>query len=162
MFLLCLNLWLMVIDCLSVFLFSFGCLPVFLFGFDYLCFCRGKAFPLSTSFPFMYSFISPFLIFRILLFSALFFLISLHQVSAGPPIRKGTLPVLYHIYEKIWRSWERQRWICQVPSFLSPTLPDGGRKGWYLRLFALPFFVKLKWNGIFPWHNVCVRWVNCG
>ena len=73
MFLLCLNLWLMVIDCLSVFLFSFGCLPVFLFGFDYLCFCRGKAFPLSTSFPFMYSFISPFLIFRILLFSALFF-----------------------------------------------------------------------------------------
>jgi len=75
---------LMVIDCLSVVLFSFG----------FLCFCGGKFSLLSTSFSLMYPSISPLLIFRIFVFCPLF-LICLHQVSAGPPIQKGTLPMLY-------------------------------------------------------------------
>ena len=40
-------------------------------------------------------------------------------------------------------------------SFLPLPYPMGGQKGWYLRLFALPFFVKLKWNGI-SGGTVCV------
>ena len=49
-------LWFMVVDCLSV----------FLFGFDYLSvFVGEKLLLLSTSFSFIYSSISPFLIFHI-------------------------------------------------------------------------------------------------
>ena len=75
---------LMVIYCLLVVLFSFG----------YLCSCGGKLSLLSTSFSFMFSSIYPPLIFRIFVLCPLF-LICLHQVSASPPIRNGTLPMLY-------------------------------------------------------------------
>ena len=73
-------LWLMVIDCLLV----------FLFGFDYLCFCREKAF----SFVYFLS----FHVFFHFSFPDISYFTCLHRVSAGPPIRKGTLLMLYYVY----------------------------------------------------------------
>ena len=49
---------------------------------------------------------------------------------------------------KIWKSWDKQRRICQVPSFPLP-YPKSGKVGIYVCLSALHFFLRLERNGIF-------------
>jgi len=111
-------LWLIVTDCLSVLFFSF----------DYLSIFVEENFLLSLL-PFLSRIlpITPFLIFHIFLILCPLFLICLDQVSAGPSIRKGTLPMLYHICGRFGGAG-RGRGGFQVPSFPLPN-PMGGRKG---------------------------------
>ena len=135
-------LWLMVIDRLSVFLFGFDYLSVFLE--------RKFLFFLLLFFLFRYSIF--------FLFSVLFFLTYLHQVSVGPPIRKGILFMFYCIYGRYGGAERGRGGFFQIPS-LPPPHPMGGLKIWHLSFLCLGFlfFVKLKRHGISLRHYVCVR-----
>ena len=119
-------LWLMVIDLLSV-----SCLALATSVFV------EENFLLSTSLSFMYFSISHFLIFHIFLVLCPLFLTCLHQVSAGPPILKGTLPMLYYIYGR-YGGAERGRGEF-VDSFISPSLPDRGPQWLAFTSFCLRF-----------------------
>ena len=113
----------------------------------------------------MYSSISPFLIFHIFLVLCPLFLISLHQVSAGSPIRKGTLPVLYHIYGRYGGAGRGSGGF--VKFLPSPSLPDGRPERLVFTSVCASPLRKTEVERDFPWHSVCVfagliagRWGN--
>ena len=138
-------LWLMVIDCLSVFLFDF----------EYLCFCSGKESLLSTSPSFMYSSISLFPIFHIfLVLYPLFFNLPAPGLRAPSCTERISTHVVLYKW-KIWRSWERRRWVCQFLPFPVLTRWRAGKVGIYVCPSALHFFVKLERNGIFLRYYIC-------
>jgi len=116
------------------------CPSVFLFGFDYLSAFVGKSFFLSTSFSFsfMYSSISPSSILRFHL-CPLFFNLPAPGLHGPSYTERNSIHVVLYIW-KIWRSWERQRWICQVPSFPLPYPMRGWKNGIYVCLSELLIF----------------------
>ena len=140
-------LWLMVVDCLSVFLFRFNCLSSFVgerFSFVYFLFFH-VFFRFSPS-NIPYSSCSMFC----------FFNLPTPGLCESSYTKRNSTHIVLYIW-KIWRSWERQGWIFQVPSFALP-YPIGGQKGWHLRQsVCTSFFVRPERNGIFLWHYVCVR-----
>jgi len=108
-------LWLMVVGCLFVFLFSFDHFSVFVGGKILFC--------LLPFFHIFFHFSSS----DIQYFScslSYFFLAFLHQVSAGPPIRKGTPPMLYSIYGRYGGAGRRRGRFIKFLSF-----PFGTRWG---------------------------------
>ena len=130
----------------------------FLFGFDDLSvFGGGKVSLLSTSSSFMYSSISPLLIFHIFLALRPLFLTSPHHVSTGPPIRNETLHMLYYIYGRYGGAGRGRGGFVMFLPFHFITRWGAGKVGIYLCLSALPFFAKLERHEIFLWHYVCVR-----
>lgn len=127
-------------------------LSVFLFGFNYLSVFTGEIFSFFY-FPFLQVFSpSPPPIFHI--FPIIFPLFSTTCTrSPGPPIWNGTLLTLYYRYGRYGGESERGKggFVKSVP-FLILTQRKAGEVGVYVCLSALPFFVKLKRNGIFLRH----------
>ena len=112
-------------------------------------FRRGKVSLLST-FSFINSSISPFLRYHIFLVVRPFSLTCLHQVSAGPPTRKGTLLMLYYVYE--WYGGAGRAGGGFVKFFPLPFLTRwvAGKVGMYVSLSGLRFFVKLGAERDYP------------
>ena len=88
------------------------------------------------------------------------FLTCPHQVSVRPPLRKGTLLMLYYINGRYGGAGRGGGGFIKLLAFSFLTRWGAGKVGIYVCPSALCFFVKLERSGISLQYYVCVRWVD--